>query len=176
MSEFGSACWKSLNRSVYHLVQNCTWCRCQQDVRLLNTSASKVQHLGKNMVARIYLHKVAHNMPTVDYSETNTWQIERAFIKLCIEPQNGWVWGRLRQSDRDCILLTLAAYGSYCGSRFIQMYLEYRAAICVLVRTSRKALWNAGFLLEAMIEIYCVLDSALFVGILATWNIRSASL
>ena len=32
--------------------------------------------------------KLIHNMPTVDISETNTFQIEREFTKLYLEPQN----------------------------------------------------------------------------------------
>ena len=63
--------------------------------------------------------KCIHNMLTVDISETKTRQMEREFTKLCLEPQHWWVWGRLRQSDRSCILFALAAYGWSCSSIFV---------------------------------------------------------
>ena len=69
--------------------------------------------------------KLIHNMPTVDISETKTRQMEREFTKLCLEPQNWWVWGHLGQSDRHCIFFALVAYGWSCGSIYVQWWKIY---------------------------------------------------
>ena len=73
--------------------------------------------------------KLIHNMPTVDISETNTWQMEREFTKLCLEPPNWWVWGRLRQSDQHCIFFSLAVYALYCDSRIVLISKKCRVTI-----------------------------------------------
>ena len=84
------------------------------------------------MSAWIYWHKIANNMPTVDISETNTWQMEREFTKLYIEPQNWWVWGRLRQSDQHCLFFSYIGCLWMVVRLYIRPLLKNIVSICVL--------------------------------------------